>query len=356
VTLRVGIIGTGFARRVQLPAFEHVPGIRAVAVASGHRANAEATAREFNIPRVYDDGDALVRDPEVDAVFVASTPPTHARYAIAALEAGKHVLCEKPAALNAREAAAMAAAARRHPDRLAWMDHELRYEPNRRKVADLIRAGAIGDVRHMELVLRPYFRSDGRGQTNQDTSPWSWWYDAAQGGGVLGAVASHLIDLCRFWGGAEVREVTGGVATWVKQRPDDAGVGRRVTAEEFGSFVLFLSSGAVATLTLSAVAFHGPGHFAQITGRAGSIVLTGESRLELGRPGEPLEDVTAPDELLGRTKPNSMWARGFVRLLRDFVGAAGGGRPAGEPATFADGLAVQRVLDAVRAGGATRLD
>jgi predicted dehydrogenase len=120
--------------------------------------------------------------------------------------------------------------------------------------------------------------------------------------------------------------------------------------------VLFFSSGAVATLTLSAVAHHGVGHFAHITGSDGTIVLTGESKLELGKPGAPLEDVSVADELMGRTQPNSMWARGFVRLLRDFTAAAQGGPPSGEPATFADGLAVQRVLDAVRHGGATRLD
>jgi predicted dehydrogenase len=249
----------------------------------------------------------------------------------------------------------MVAAARRHPDRLAWIDHELRYEPQRRKVRDLIRAGAIGEVRHLELVLRPYYRSDGRGQTNQDP-PWTWWSDAAQGGGILGAVATHLIDLCRFWTGSDIRQVAGGVATWTRERRDDAGIVRPVTAEEFGSFVLFLASGAVATLTLSAVAYHGPGHFAQVTGSAGSIVLTGESQLEIGRPGAPLEDVSAPDELMGRTRPNSMWARGFVRLLRDFARAASGAPPGGAPASFADGLAVQRVLDAVRAGGAARLD
>jgi len=354
VTLRVGVVGTGFARRVQLPAFEHVGGLKATAVASGKRENAEATAREFGIPKVYSDALELVKDPEVDAVFIASTPPTHAQYAIAALAAGKHVLCEKPTALNAAESSAMVQAAGRS-SRLAWIDHELRYEPNRRKIRELIRSGAIGSVRHIELSLSPYFRSDGRGQTNQAEQPWTWWSDAAQGGGILGAVGSHFIDLCRFWTGSEIREVAGGAGTWAGTRRDDKGVARPVTAEEFASFVLFMTGGEIATLTLSAVSHYGPGHFAQITGSKGTLVLTGETKLEMGQGG-PLEDVSAPDELFGKTRPNSMWARGFVRLLRDFVRAAEGQAPEGQPATFRDGLVVQRVLDAVRAGGATRLD
>ena len=102
MTLRLGVIGTGFARRVQVPALQLVPGVRATAVASGRRENAQATAREFGITSVYDDGLALARDPQVDAVLVASTPASHARFAVAALESGKHVLCEKPTGAERR--------------------------------------------------------------------------------------------------------------------------------------------------------------------------------------------------------------------------------------------------------------
>ena len=356
MTLRLGVIGTGFARRVQLPALALVPGVRATAVASGNRANAEATAREFGLDAVFDDGFELARDAQVDAVLVSSTPASHARFAIAALEAGKHVLAEKPAALNAAEALRMVEVSRAHPGQVAWIDHELRYDAKRRKIRDLIRSGAIGEVRHLELSLKPYLRTDGRAQTNQTATPWTWWSDAGQGGGILGAVGSHLVDLCRFWTGQEVRHVAGGAATWVRERIDAAGVTRPVTAEESATFVLSLAGGEVATVTLSAVAHHGPGHLTQITGSEGTIQLAGEAKLEMGKAGAPLEEVAAPDDLWERTKPNTMWARGFVRLMRDFVRAAAGAPPEGQPATFQDGWAIQRVLDAVRAGGATRLD
>ncbi|MGH7671754.1 MAG: Gfo/Idh/MocA family protein [Gemmatimonadales bacterium] len=354
MTVRIGIIGSGFARRVQLPALAFVPGTRATAVASGRRANAEAVAREFGLPHVFADGAELARSPDVDLVLVSSTPDSHARFAIAALEAGKHVLCEKPTALDAFEAAQMLAAAERRPDRRAWIDHELRYEPNRRKARELIRSGAIGEVRHLELGLKPYLRGDGRPQASD--APWNWWFDAACGGGILGAVGSHLVDLVRYWTGSEVAHAAGLVETFVHERRDEAGTPRPVTADDFATAILRMATGAVATLTLSTVAHHGPGHYAQVTGSAGTLLLTGETKLELGLAGSPLEDVSAPDELWEKTKPNNMWARSFVRLLRDMVQVISGGQAAGEPATFRDGWQVQRVLDAVRGGRGVRLD
>jgi len=352
--VRVGFIGSGFARRVQLPALAFVPGTKPTAIASGHRANAEAVAREFGLPHVFTDGTELARSADVDLVIVSSTPDTHARFAIAALEAGKHVLCEKPMAIDAFEAAQMVTASAQHPDRLAWIDHELRYEPNRRRARELIRSDAIGELRHAELSLQPYLRGDGRPQAFD--APWNWWSDASRGGGILGAVGSHLIDLFRFWSGSEITHVAGLVETFVTQRKAETGALRVVTADDFASCVLQTGSGAVATITLSAIAHHGPGHFGQITGSEGTLLLSGETKLELGKSGGPLEDISAPDDLWEKTKPNNMWARSFVRLLREMVQVIRGGTPQGEPATFRDGWQVQRVLDAIRGGRGVQLD
>src|SRR5437899_57768 len=352
--VRVGFIGSGFARRGRLPALARVPGTRPTAVAAGHRANAEAVAREFGLPHVFTDGTDLARSPDVDLVIVSSTPDTHARYAIAALEAGKHVLCEKPMALDAFEASQMVTASQQHPDRLAWIDHELRYEPNRRRARELIRSDAIGELRHIELSLKPYLRGDGRPQAFD--APWNWWFDASRGGGILGAVGSHLIDLCRFWAGGEITYVAGLTETFVKERTDEVGAPRPVTADAFASCVLRTTSGAIPTITLSTGAPHGGGHLGQVTGSEATLLLTGETKLEIGKAGGPLEDISAPDDLSDKMRPNNMWARSFVRLLRDMVRVIQGDHPQGEPATFRDGWQVQRVLDAVRGGRGVQLD
>ena len=86
------------------------------------------------------------------------------------------------------------------------------------------------------------------------------------------------------------------------------------------------------------------------------MVATGETRLEIGKVGASLEDVSAPDDLMGKLPVNNMWARSFVRLARDLVRTIGGTMPEGTPATFRDGWIVQRVLDAVRGGVAAPLD
>ena len=352
--LRVGFIGSGFARRVQLPGLALVPGTKPVAIASRRRANADQVAQDFALPLVFSDGIELARSPDVDLVIVSSTPDSHARYAIAALEAGKHVLCEKPMAIDAFEASQMVAASAQHPDRIAWLDHELRYEPNRRRARELIRSNALGELRHIELSLKPYLRGDGRPQAFD--APWNWWFDAARGGGILGAVGSHLIDLCRFWCGSEIRYVAGLVETFVTQRTDEAGETQPATADDLASCVLQTATGVVATITLSTVAHHGSGHLGQVTGSEGTLLLSGETKLEFGKSGGPLEDISAPDDLWEQTKPNNMWARSFVRLMREMVHVIRGGVPQGEPATFRDGWEVQRVLDAVRGGRGVRLD
>jgi len=353
VSVRIGIIGTGFARRVQLPALRLVPGVTVTAIASGSMERARAVAADFAIPHAFASGEELANASDVDLVLVSSTPDCHARQAIAALDAGKHVLCEKPMALDARQAARMVEVAERSPG-LARVDHELRYEPTRLEALRLVRAGAIGPLLHLELVLRPYLRGDGRPQAAD--APWTWWYDAARGGGILGAVGSHLIDLCRFWTGSEVVEVSGRTATLVPTRIDDQGVPRAATADDYASCVLRFASGVFATITLTTMSGHGPGHFAQLTGREGTLVLTGETQLEVGRVGAPLADASVPDDLWERTKPNNMWARSFLRLMRDLVGVLEGRPAMGSAATFHDGWAVQRVMDAVRAGAGARLD
>ena len=141
MSVRIGIIGTGFARRVQLPALRLVPGVTVTAIASGSLERARAVAAEFAIPHAFGSGEELARASDVDLVLVSSTPDCHARQAIAALEAGKHVLCEKPMALDTRQAARMVEVAERSPG-LARIDHELRYELNRVAALRLLRERA----------------------------------------------------------------------------------------------------------------------------------------------------------------------------------------------------------------------
>jgi len=136
--VRVGVLGAGaWARGAHLPGYRRDPRCKVVAIADVEIDRARDAAREFDIPFATADPREVVGRDDIDAIDVCTPSATHFELAWAALEAGKHVLCEKPMALDAYEAAQMVAAAERRPDRLAWVDHELRYEPNRRRARPL---------------------------------------------------------------------------------------------------------------------------------------------------------------------------------------------------------------------------
>jgi predicted dehydrogenase len=339
--LRVGMIGTGFGSLVQIPAFRANGRAEVVAVASGTPGKARKAADTLGVPHAFDDWRQLVAA-DLDLVSITTPPSLHHPMALAALAAGKHVLCEKPMAMSTAEAEAMLAHADR-ARRVHVIDHELRFNPNRRKVRRLIEEGFIGVPRHALLTVVNPGRHDPQ-------KPWGWWYDEAQGGGLLGAVGSHQVDLLRYWLG-EITAVAGTVHAFVPERPAPDGSGRRrVTADDFTAFSLRFRSGAVGTVVLSAVAPHTVGPRAEVWGDAGSLVLDEADRLWGGKLGEPLGELTEAETL--PTPPGmqyvSLWGLSFVRLVDHLVPAVLDGAPVAPAATFRDGVAVQRVLDAVR--------
>jgi len=154
-------------------------GAKIVAIASRNRERAEAVAKEFGIEYVAHDWHELIAHKDVDLVSVVTPPSTHMEITLAALVQRKAVLCEKPMALNANEAAKMVEKANT-AGVLALIDHELRFLNSRRVMRGMLHTGAIGSVRHCNYV----FRSDYRGIPDR---AWDWWSDEDMGGGALGA-------------------------------------------------------------------------------------------------------------------------------------------------------------------------
>src|SRR5258705_7612686 len=224
-TIGIGIVGAGFARTTQIPGFRDCMGARVVAIASRHRERAESVAREFGIENVAADWRELVERDDVDLVSIVTPPATHAEITLAALHLGKSVLCEKPMAMNAKDAERMTEAAR-SAGVLALIDHELRFLNSRRTMRAMLQSGAIGSVRHCNYV----FRSDYRGVLDR---PWDWWSDETMGGGTLGAIGSHVIDSFRWVLGAEVAQVFCMLTTHIGERPEKpSGPLRKVTTDD----------------------------------------------------------------------------------------------------------------------------
>jgi len=191
-TLGWGIIGCSeIAAKRFVPAVNQIREARLVAVLSRDLARAQQFADRHGIERAYADRAAFLRDPEVEAVYVASPPYRHCAEVLAAAEAGKHVLCEKPLALTGEECRRMVDACRRNGVRLA-VAYPRRYYPKVQKARALLEAGAIG-----QLVAARVFLA---GWDNPDPSEIRAWrlVKALAGGGPLMDVGSHRLDLLAY--------------------------------------------------------------------------------------------------------------------------------------------------------------
>lgn len=344
MTIRTAIIGASFARAAYLPALATIPDVEIVAVASARLESAQAAAAAFGVPHAYDDWQAMLDRHPVDLVGIATPVIYHAPMTLAALDAGAHVICEKPMAMNAAEARQMLDRAEAL-GRVHLIGHELRFNPNRRKIRHLIAEGAIGTVRHVNIVNISATWGDPASRPAGD-----WWSLAEMGGGRLGANGSHQIDLLRFWLG-EIDAVSGEVRTLVPDRVDPR-TGERwtATADDMVGFTAEMASGALASVFLSGAARHNIGNSVQIFGSEGTILLADrDERLLLAHAGEDFQDVSETDpnaSLPGIGK--GIWNVSFVGLIQEVTAAIREGRPVRQGATFADGWRCQLVMDAIR--------
>jgi predicted dehydrogenase len=343
----IGIIGTGFARSTQIPGFRACQGARVAAIASGRKENAERVAREFGIEFAAGDWREVIERADVDLISIVTPTSTHREMTLAALDAGKAVLCEKPTAMDAREATEMMRRST-ETNALALIDHELRFLPARRAMRELIHAGEIGRVHHVKYC----FRAESRVSPER---PWNWWSDAAQGGGVLGAIGSHAVDSIRWMLKTEISHVSGRLATHIWERKEEeTGQLRPVTSDDEANLLLRLrdgmvTQGATATISMSVVEQGRPLHFMEVFGSKGALMVDGNNLLR-ARTGEGnWSEVDAPTGELAEGMRDSEWSRGFTLFSRAVIDALREGRnTVDEAATFTDGYRNQLVLDAAR--------
>ncbi|MFN0121757.1 MAG: Gfo/Idh/MocA family protein [Blastocatellia bacterium] len=344
----VGLIGTGFARGAQAPAFRAIPGADLAAVCSGNIANAASTAETFNIPHVCAGWQELLKLDDVSLVVVSTPPHLHHPVTLAALQAGKHVICEKPMAMNAGEAREMTQLAAAHPGRLAIIDHELRFNPTRRKMKEMLDTGYAGQPYHITLNIAAGFRHSAQ-------RPWNWWAEKAKGGGLLGALGSHAIDQLR-WMFGEIESVCADVATLVTHRRDpETSEARPNETDDYCAFLArFAPRGervTHATVLLTALVASGGKNQMTVAGDKGTLILDGDEKL-LGAQGynQPFEDFSLADRALEIAAiPDNLWARSFYHLAHETIVALQENRTdIPHAATFADGLRCQEIIDAIQ--------
>ncbi|PSL56180.1 putative dehydrogenase [Saccharothrix carnea] len=356
----VGMVGHAFMGAVHSHAwrsvhrFFDVPLTPRLAALGGRDAvRTKEAATKYGWAAVETDWRALVARDDVHLVDICTPGDTHAEIALAALAAGKHVLCEKPLANTVAEAEAMAAAADEAAARgvRSMVAFNYRRVPAIALARRLVEEGRIGEVRHVRAVYLQDWLSD-------PASPMTWRMRKEKAGsGALGDLGAHIVDAAQFVTGDLITGVSATTETFVRSRPDGDGFSD-VTVDDAAVFLARFSSGALGTFEATRYALGRKNAMRlEVNGTRGSLAFDFESMNELSvfsaddgsAAGFRRILVTEADHpYVGAWWPPGHllgYEHTFTHEVADFLTAIGGGV---EPApSFADGLRVQRVLAAV---------
>jgi predicted dehydrogenase len=324
--LRIGTLGAAKITPMALlkPA-RTVPEVAVVGIAARDRARAEKVAGKHDIPHVYDSYDALIAAPDIDAIYNPLPNGLHGRYTIAALEAGKHVLCEKPFTANAEEAEKVAAVAERS-GKVVMEAFHYRYHPLIARLLDIIASGELGDVKRIETRMcfpLPFLR-DIR-------------YQLDLAGGALMDAGCYAIHQLRTLAGAEP-EVVSAKAKCIKHEVD-----RYAKAE-----MRFADgrTGSIETSMLSRKVFSLGG---RVEGTLGEMKITNMTGPQYFHR-VVVETLDPRSGVKARRKEKVEGEATYWYQLKAFAAAVQGGTPF--PTTPADAIANMKVIDAVyRAAG-----
>lgn len=318
--LRVAIAGLGFGEKVHLPALRDCPLTEPVALWHPRRERLDAACEASGLPGTTA-FEELLADPGIDAIVLATPPEPRHGLATAALEAGKHLLLEKPVALNAAAIEDLQRLALRQGLCVA-VDFEYRAVPLFQQLAGLLEQGVLGEPWLVKLDWLMSSRADA-------SRPWSWYSQAAAGGGVLGALGTHAFDTLHWLVGPTL-SLRGRLSTAINQRPlppPEQG-SASVDAEDIALIQLDLQDQAGRTVpaqvTLASVTRCGRGHWLELYGREATLVLGSANQADyvhgfqlwMARPGEALR-VVPPDPALAFPRT---WEDGRIAPVRRLIG------------------------------------
>jgi predicted dehydrogenase len=335
-TIRVGFVGAGNnSRRHHIPKLKAQPGVELVAVANRSKESGERVAKEFGIARVAGDWREVVNAADVDAICIGTWPYTHCEMTIAALDAGKHVLCEARMAMNAAEGRRMLEAARKKPNLVTQLvpgPPTLELDPT---IARLVAEGYVGDVQAVEVhaTQQARFADVGEGL--------HWRQDVRLSGNNVLNMGIWYETMMRWVGPA--KSVTAMTKIAVPRRKDDTGAWHDVKVPDHVDILGRLAGGGVAHLRFSALTAFAPPAEAWIYGSEGTLRIEADAkRLSGGRRGDK-----ALAELAISKEQRIGW-----RVEEEFVNAIRG-REKIAFTTFEDGVRYMEFTDAVAMSAAS---
>lgn len=344
-TVKIALVGAGNIANVHLASYQKVPAAEIYAICDINEKRLNETADKFGISRRYTDIDTMLSQlPELDAVDVCTWNNAHADCSIKALNAGKHVLCEKPMAFNTQQAEQMREAAKRN-NKLLMIGFVLRFSDDARIAKDFVDQDYLGEIYYAKAQ---YVRRHG--------NPGGWFADKERsGGGPVIDLGVHVIDLTRYLMGSpkpvSVYAVTGnklGNRPYLKNgvgwQPKDASPEDPCTVEDFGTALIRYDNGAV-TLLEASYDMNGPGiGCKQLFGTKGGMDLSSGVKI-YGTCNDYLADIQVDTKNLRGAKDQ------FVEEMAHFVDCIQNGTPC--RATAEDGITVMKILDAIYESGRT---
>lgn len=315
----VAVVGTGFGQKVHIPGFKAHPRTQVVAVYHRELEQAKAIAQAHNIPHACQSLEEVVTLPEVEAVSISTPPFTHYEMAKIVLQAGKHLLLEKPTTLSATEAKELYQLALAQGVATS-LDFEFRFVPAWQRLAELLAEGYVGQKRLIKIDWLVPSRADA-------SRPWNWYAQKDCGGGAMGAIGSHAFDYIS-WLFGPVRQLCAQLSTAVKQRPDPAsGELKPVDADDIGMMMLELADGTPCQLCFSAAVYAPRTHWVEVYGDRATLVLGSHNQKDYVHgfhlwaihPGQPLTELEIPMRLtFGKTYTDGRIAP-FIRVVEQWV-------------------------------------
>jgi predicted dehydrogenase len=346
----VGVVGTSWwADSMYLPALIDHPLGHVAAICGRDPDNARQIAGRWNIPHVYTDYRRMIESGRLQALIVASRNDSHYPIAMRALQAGLHVLCEKPLALTYQEAAEMAALADAQGI-VHMVPFTYRYMPTARYIKELLEDGYIGQPYHLNMR---YYTGYGR------TSDYSWRFDVAKAGsGAIGDIGSHFLYLAQWYFG-DIVGLSSQFGRLVDRAPLDP-EGRSYEVAEDTAIVTFtFANGAQGVIHATTLAYEdtpfGQTHHMEFHGSEGTLYHFIDwdrvQRVSGARQGEgPVKELQVPERIWGNVRRDTVHNtyRDIFRrqefMTREFVTAVAERKPLRPD--FHDGASVQRLLDA----------
>ena len=364
-TLRVGIVGAGgIARNHHVPSYKRCQDVKVVAACDISEAALEQMRDQHGIPHLYRDYREMLAQERLDLVSVCTSNDSHYPVAMAAMDAGLDVFCEKPLALNLSQAQEMYEAARTNGTRTG-VNFSHRRTPASMLAKEIIASGALGPIHQVIAVY-------AAGGTDYASRPGTWRNDRTRAGyGGMGDMGSHILDMVNWWMESEPASIAAQTRTIVPQRLDrDTQRPMRVTTEDQGQMLIHYANGAMGYL-YGGYCFTGRGYDQRIEvyGAEGGLMYSQHRSYELevylppealrgyqvirrgGTPDTPYTRILVPERLQGAV-PGEPGVRRTV--LMDYVDAyRRDGAFAFSPG-FLEGVQVQELLEACTLAEAQR--